>query len=186
MRKLIAVMAPDILLCLLGVAALGKPDDPNRRTTTAVTLNRRAFEHAEGLIDDGRFVFDERDAWSENQPSAQQENEFIRLHGFAEYGKWYLESMTKNLRTPRDITNFHMGISKTSTAVASSPQKAAPANTSTMISRTRQRTCMAYWTPVRAHLLPNAHEQFRQAKRRAGPGTWCDDPIATSAVHNPV
>jgi hypothetical protein len=25
-------MAPGILLCLLGVAALGKPDDPNRRT----------------------------------------------------------------------------------------------------------------------------------------------------------
>jgi hypothetical protein len=67
MRKLIAVMAPDILLCLLGVAALGKPDDPNRRITMAVTLSRRAFEHAKGLIDDGRFVFDERDAWSEHQ-----------------------------------------------------------------------------------------------------------------------
>jgi hypothetical protein len=83
-------MAPGILLCLLGVAALGKPDDPNRRTTMAVTLNRRAFEHAKELIDEGRFVFDERDAWSEHQPSAQEENDFIRLHGFAEYGKWYL------------------------------------------------------------------------------------------------
>ena len=56
----------------------------------AVTLNRRAHEHAKELIDEGRFVFDERDAWSEHQPSAQEENEFIRLHGFAEYGKWYL------------------------------------------------------------------------------------------------
>ena len=56
----------------------------------AVTLNRRAYEHARELINDGRFVFDERDAWSEHRPSAQQENEFIRLHGFAEYGKWYL------------------------------------------------------------------------------------------------
>src|SRR3977135_1821399 len=56
----------------------------------AVTLNRRAYEHAKELIDEGRFVFDERDAWSEHQPSAQEENEFIRLHGFAEYGKWYL------------------------------------------------------------------------------------------------
>ena len=55
----------------------------------AVTLNRRAYEHARELINDGRFVFDERDAWSEHRPSAQQENEFIRLHGFAEYGKWY-------------------------------------------------------------------------------------------------
>jgi hypothetical protein len=56
----------------------------------AVTLNRRAYEHARELINDGRFVFDERDAWSEHRPSAQQENEFIRLHSFAEYGKWYL------------------------------------------------------------------------------------------------
>jgi hypothetical protein len=56
----------------------------------AVTLNRRAFNHAKDLIDEGRFVFDERDAWSEHRPSAQDENEFLRLHGFTEFGKWYL------------------------------------------------------------------------------------------------
>ena len=56
----------------------------------AVTLNRSAFEHAKELINEGRFVFDERNAWSEHQPSAQQENEFIQRHGFAEYGKWHL------------------------------------------------------------------------------------------------
>jgi hypothetical protein len=56
----------------------------------AVTLNPRAYKHAKELISDGKFVYDERDAWSEHQPSAQEENEFIRRHGFAEYGKWYL------------------------------------------------------------------------------------------------
>jgi hypothetical protein len=56
----------------------------------AVTLNRRAYEHARELISDGKFIFDERDAWSEHQPSAEEENEFIRLHGFFEYAKWYL------------------------------------------------------------------------------------------------
>jgi hypothetical protein len=56
----------------------------------AVTPNRSAFEYAKELINEGRFVFDERDAWSEHQPSAQQENEFIQRHGFAEYGKWHL------------------------------------------------------------------------------------------------
>jgi len=45
-----------------------------------VKLNDRAFEHAKELITDGHFVFDERDAWSEHQPSAQEENEFIREH----------------------------------------------------------------------------------------------------------
>jgi hypothetical protein len=54
------------------------------------TLNRQAYEHAKELISKGRFVFDERDAWSEHRPSAEEENEFIDLHGFAEYGKWYL------------------------------------------------------------------------------------------------
>jgi BON domain len=53
-------------------------------------LNKRAFEHTRELIGDRRVVLDERDAWSEHQPSAERENEFIRLHGFDEYGKWYL------------------------------------------------------------------------------------------------
>ena len=56
----------------------------------AVKLNKRALQHAKELIQERRFVFDERDAWSEHQPSAEEENEFIRQHGFNEYGKWYL------------------------------------------------------------------------------------------------
>jgi hypothetical protein len=56
----------------------------------AVVLNRRAFEHAKGLVEAGKFVSDERDAWSEHQPSARKENEFIERHGFGEYAKWYL------------------------------------------------------------------------------------------------
>jgi hypothetical protein len=56
----------------------------------AVHLNRSAFTHAKDLIEAGKFVFDERDAWSEHQPSAEQENEFIERHGLGEYGKWHL------------------------------------------------------------------------------------------------
>ena len=56
----------------------------------AVKLNKRAFDHAKKLINEKHVVVDERDAWSEHQPSAQQENEFIRQNGFAEYGRWYL------------------------------------------------------------------------------------------------
>jgi hypothetical protein len=56
----------------------------------AVKLNKKAYGYATELIGDGRVVLDERDAWSEHQPSADRENEFIRLHGFDEYGKWYL------------------------------------------------------------------------------------------------
>jgi hypothetical protein len=56
----------------------------------AVKLNNRAFDHAKKLIDDGKFVLDERDMWSEHQPSASAENKYIELHGFAEYAKWHL------------------------------------------------------------------------------------------------
>ena len=55
-----------------------------------VKLNRTAFDFAKELIVAGRFVFDERDAWSEHRPSAQTENEFLAAHGFREYAKWYL------------------------------------------------------------------------------------------------
>ena len=56
----------------------------------AVKLNNRAFEYATDLIEQGKFVFDERDMWSEHQPSTQDENKFIKKHGFGEYGKWHL------------------------------------------------------------------------------------------------
>jgi hypothetical protein len=55
-----------------------------------VKLNQRGFDHARGLVVAGRYVIDERDAWSEHQPSTQQENEFIRQHGIGEYAKWHL------------------------------------------------------------------------------------------------
>jgi hypothetical protein len=56
----------------------------------AVKLNGTAFDFAQELIISERFVFDQRDAWSEHRPSAQTEDEFLAAHGFREYAKWYL------------------------------------------------------------------------------------------------
>jgi hypothetical protein len=56
----------------------------------AVKLSQRAFDHAKKLIQDGKYVIDEREEWSEHQPSAAEENAFIEKHGFGEYGLWYL------------------------------------------------------------------------------------------------
>jgi hypothetical protein len=53
-------------------------------------LNRTAFNYAKTLVGEGRVVMDDRDAWSEHQPSARDENEFIRAHGWTQYGKWHL------------------------------------------------------------------------------------------------
>jgi hypothetical protein len=56
----------------------------------AVHLHRSALTHAKDLIKQGKAVRDDRDAWSEHQPSTEKENEFIRLHGWREYGRWHL------------------------------------------------------------------------------------------------
>ena len=56
----------------------------------AVKLNSSAFDHAKKLIKEGKFVLDDRDAWSEHRPTAQQENSYIKEHGYDEYERWYL------------------------------------------------------------------------------------------------
>jgi hypothetical protein len=55
-----------------------------------VKLNRPALTQAERLIDSGNAVWDERDAWSEDQPTARQQNVFINKYGFGDYAKWHL------------------------------------------------------------------------------------------------
>ena len=55
-----------------------------------VKLNRSGSERAESLVKKGRVVIDDRDEWSEHQPSADEENRFIAEHGWNEYGKWHL------------------------------------------------------------------------------------------------
>lgn len=55
-----------------------------------VKLNRRAFEYAKQLIAEGRFIADQRDDWSEHQPTTADENEFIRKNGYEAYGRWHL------------------------------------------------------------------------------------------------
>ena len=63
----------------------------------AVILNRRASDHAKALISKGQFEFDEREAWSEHRPSAEEENGFLHRRGFAEYCKWHLGINDKRL-----------------------------------------------------------------------------------------
>jgi hypothetical protein len=56
----------------------------------AVKLNETAFAQAKKLIEAGKVVLDERDAWSEHQPPAEDENRFIERHGPEAYGRWHL------------------------------------------------------------------------------------------------
>ena len=56
----------------------------------ATKLNDSAYRHAQNLIKEGHYVLDQRDDWSEHQPSAGTENSFIEEHGWNEYQKWFL------------------------------------------------------------------------------------------------
>jgi hypothetical protein len=56
----------------------------------AVKLRETSLEHAQSLIEEGRAVLDERDDWSEHQPSPEEENAFIAEHGWSEYADWHL------------------------------------------------------------------------------------------------
>ncbi|MCW3015721.1 MAG: hypothetical protein JWO02_2813 [Solirubrobacterales bacterium] len=56
----------------------------------AVKLNDKSYDFARALVERGKVVLDERDDWSEHQPSAQEENTFIAEHGIAAYEKWHL------------------------------------------------------------------------------------------------
>jgi hypothetical protein len=56
----------------------------------AVRVSSRGYAYARGLIMEGRFVLDHRDAWSEHKPSTREENEFIAEHGWDEYARWHL------------------------------------------------------------------------------------------------
>src|SRR5438105_1335776 len=75
----------------------------------SVKLNREAFEHCQELITHGQVVVDKKGLWSEHQPSAEKENEFIRLHGFDEYAKWYLGIDEKHAENAKGRYKFPYG-----------------------------------------------------------------------------
>ena len=51
---------------------------------TGIKLNDNAVAFATQLIKEGHFTADGKGSWREHRPSPDKENEFIRLHGFAE------------------------------------------------------------------------------------------------------
>ena len=55
-----------------------------------VKLNKRGHRHAKRLIEEGKFINDEREAWSDHHPSTETEEQFIEKNGFLEYGIWFL------------------------------------------------------------------------------------------------
>ena len=56
----------------------------------STTLNEHSYEFAQTQIKNRNVMLDQRDDWSEHQPSTRQENDFIEAHGWDEYANWHL------------------------------------------------------------------------------------------------
>ena len=52
------------------------------------TVNARAVARARKLIDARQYVLDSD--WGESQPSADDENSFLKRHSWDEFGEWHL------------------------------------------------------------------------------------------------
>ncbi len=73
-----------LLVCLYGIS------DVRAQPGSSIKVNQNAVAFASQLIQEGHLIADGRGAWREHKPSLGAENEFIRVHGFAEYAKWHL------------------------------------------------------------------------------------------------
>jgi hypothetical protein len=56
----------------------------------AVKLSPASYEFAQQRVKEGYYVIDNRDDWSEHEPTAAEQNEFIASRGWGEYAKWHL------------------------------------------------------------------------------------------------
>jgi hypothetical protein len=97
----------------------------------AAKLNERAYEHARDLIAARRYLIDDRDAWSEHQPSAEQENDYIERHGIAEYAMWHLGIDDEKDDNRKGATSSRTATFRTSIVAGCSPRNPAPDNAGT-------------------------------------------------------
>jgi hypothetical protein len=74
-----------------------------------IKLNRAAYDHAKRLIRAGRCVIDDRDDWSEHQPSSQAENRYLEEHGLTEYARWFLGRDDEHARDSKAHYRFPYG-----------------------------------------------------------------------------
>lgn len=75
----------------------------------AIEVNRPAVENARRLIRAGEVVRDDRDAWSEAAPTADEENSFIEEHGWTEFSHWHLGIDKEQNRETKGAYSFPFG-----------------------------------------------------------------------------
>jgi hypothetical protein len=97
------------------VILLNAISDVRAQSRERIKLNKNASAFSAQLIKEGHVITDGKGAWSKHRPSADEENEFIRVHGCGEYAKWHLgiddrypENTKSRYRFPYgDFKNVH-------------------------------------------------------------------------------
>jgi hypothetical protein len=56
----------------------------------SMQLHQSAYEQAQKLIRNFRFVLDQTSDWTDHRPPRHGQRKFIEEHGLAEFGKWHL------------------------------------------------------------------------------------------------
>lgn len=82
--KLCCVTRIGLIVCLNAITIAGA------QSGGSIKINENAVAFASQLIQEGHLIADGKGAWREHKPLPGVENDFIRLHGFAEYAKWHL------------------------------------------------------------------------------------------------
>ena len=111
-----------------------------------VRLNESAFEHAKKLISEGKAVLDERDDWSEHQPTTKEENASSTSTASPNTPGGISASTRRSPRTPRAATSFPTTISAMSIAAPCCRPSRAPGSTSTPTSNWPLHICTECWT----------------------------------------
>ena len=73
----------------------------------ATQLNKKALEHAQGLLRKGDVVRDERDDWSEHAPSTDDENAFIDEYGMDDLADDVIELVNPS---PAKVRTTEIGV----------------------------------------------------------------------------
>lgn len=84
------ISKPAFIACVAVGLLFSATRDVLAQSSGSIKLNKDAYEFAAKLIKEGHVIADGKGAWSNHRASAEQENRFIRLHGFNEYAKWHL------------------------------------------------------------------------------------------------
>ena len=97
------------VLCIAAIILVGAIGATLAEPRGRIRLNENAFAFAAQIIKDGHVVADGKGSWSGHRPSTEEENEFIRLHGFGAYAKWHLGIDTRFAENTKQRYKFPYG-----------------------------------------------------------------------------